>query len=42
MINMAENLFNKANNDFNLMDSLGVWDDKMIKVFYQALSIRLD
>ncbi|WP_079707694.1 DUF2538 family protein [Paraliobacillus ryukyuensis] len=42
LLYLVDNLFNSSNNDFNLMDALGTWDDQSIKVYYQALSIRLE
>lgn len=42
MIQLAENLFNGSQDDFNLMSAIGSWDEGLIKAFYQALSIRLE
>jgi len=42
MIDLASNLFNSSNDNFNLMNSLGTWDDRLIKVYYQAVSIRME
>jgi hypothetical protein len=40
LVEMAANLYN-SNNKFNLMDALHVWDDKCLRLFYQAVDIRL-
>ncbi|MGM0878748.1 MAG: hypothetical protein ACQEWV_29745 [Bacillota bacterium] len=42
MLDLAANLFNSSNDEFNLMDSLGTWDDDLIKVYYQAILLRLE
>lgn len=42
MIDLAANLFNSSSNDFNLMDALSTWDDRLVKIYYQALSIRME
>lgn len=39
---LAQNLFNSSKNNFNLMDAFETWDTTMIKVFYEAVNIRLE
>ncbi|MCM3227551.1 hypothetical protein [Terribacillus saccharophilus] len=38
-VKLAENLFN-GNEDFNLTRAFSSWDQKSVKVFYQAMEIR--
>lgn len=40
LIYLAKNLFNSRNDDFNLMDALGIWDDRLFKLFQQAILLR--
>lgn len=40
LVDAARNLFNSSNS-FNLMEGLSCWDDKLRRVFFQAVDIRL-
>lgn len=42
MVALASNLFNESNREFNLMEALGTWDNRLLKVFYQALDLRME
>ncbi|MDP4084746.1 MAG: hypothetical protein Q8934_09050 [Bacillota bacterium] len=42
MVDLAANLFNSSNDDFNLTDAFGTWDNNMIKVYFQAVLLRLE
>jgi hypothetical protein len=38
---LAANLFNPSNDEFNLSDAFGTWDDRLVKVYFQAVMLRL-
>lgn len=40
LVQMARNLFD-SNNRFNLMDGISTWDGSLLRIFYQAMDIRL-
>lgn len=42
MVDLAANLFNSSNDEFNLTDAFGTWDNNMIKVYFQAILLRLE
>lgn len=42
MVDLAANLFNSSNDEFNMSDAFGTWDNKMIKVYFQAILLRLE
>lgn len=41
LVDLAANLFNSSNKEFNLMNALGTWDDRLLKVYFQAVQLRL-
>jgi hypothetical protein len=42
LILLGANLFNSSYDDFNLCDALRTWDNELIKVYQQAVLVRLD
>lgn len=42
MVDLAANLFNSSNDEFNLTNAFGTWDNDLIKVYFQAVILRLD
>ncbi|MEC0182315.1 DUF2538 family protein [Paenibacillus peoriae] len=42
LILLGVNLFNSSYDDFNLCDALGTWGNELIKVYQQAVLVRLD
>jgi hypothetical protein len=42
MVNLAANLFNSSNDEFNLTDAFGTWGNDLVKVYFQAVMLRLE
>lgn len=42
LVNLAANLFNSSNDEFNLTNALGTWDDHLFKVYQQAVMLRIN
>lgn len=42
LILLGANLFNSNYDDFNLCNALGTWGNELIKVYQQAVLVRLD
>jgi hypothetical protein len=41
IVDLAANLFNSSNDEFNMTDAFGTWGDELIKVYFQAVMLRL-
>ena len=42
LVDLAANVFNSSNKEFNLQSALGTWDDHLFKVYQQAVFLRVN